>query len=280
MNRVGFIIALLIFLVSCEEESSVFEQIQSLEGKKVNTEIEESKAKNDTTYQSTKWSFYEGRLGNYHQQFVLEIGQSSNQISGRYFLARHQKYIDLNGTIDTLSDTIRLVETHLGNITGYLTFKRDSNELNGYRQSTLEGPRQAFHAKPIQLELQNREQISVVFLKYTKDKTIEVYNSIESKTVQEKAVDELLLSKVDNKHFAFYYHVIGPNGHTGSVDGIATLVDKDYAIYKEDECMLSFRIFSDSIIVEEEEECTFNRGMHATFNNSLQKTTKQITDFQ
>lgn len=271
MSKVLYFAVFFLFLHSCEDNSSAFDQIESLENKRVNTEIEEGKAENDTTFQSTNWYFYEGRIGNYQQQIVMELGISGNQVSGRYFYARHQKFLDLNGVIDTISDTLRLAETHLGNITGYLTFKKDSLGLHGYWQTTLNDAHQFFEAQPISINLGKRDQMAVGFVKYSHPKEVEMYNGMDKKTNRENTIDELALSKIDKKHFAFYYHVFGPNGHTGVLDGIATVIDKDYAIYQHEDCLLSFKIYTDSIVVEEEEDCSLHRGVRASFNNSLKK---------
>lgn len=273
MNRVLFLFAMITILASCKDESSAFDQIESLQGKEVNTEIEEGKAVNDTTFQSTNWSFYEGRIGNYKQQIVMELGISGDQVSGRYFYARHQKFLDLNGVLDTISDTLRLIETHLGNNTGYLTFKKDSLGLHGYWQANPDGPHQYFEANPIELNLGNRDQILAGFVRYNQSKIIEMYNGLDKRTDREQSLDELMLSKIDKKHFAFYYHVVGPNGHTGVLDGIATVVDKDYAIFKQDDCLISFKIYNDSIVIEEEEDCSMYRGIRANFSNTLKKIT-------
>lgn len=271
MTRILFLFVAISIFYSCEDESSAFDQIESLQDKEVNTEIEEGKAENDTTFQATNWSFYEGRIGNYRQQFVMELGVSGNQVSGRYFYARHQKFLDLTGILDTINDTLRLTETHLGNNTGFLTFKKDSLGLHGYWQSNPEAPHEYFEANPIELNLGKRDRILAGFVKYNQPKIIEVYNGLGDKPNIEQSLDELMLSKIDKKHFAFYYHVVGSNGHTGMLDGMATVIDKDYAVYKQDECLLTFKIYSDSIVVKEEEDCSLHRGIRANFNNTLKK---------
>ena len=75
-------------------------------------ESENDNKKNIKTPSS--WHLIEGVMGLYASTVIMELNIGNSIVKGRYFYAKHQKYIDLNGTIDK-SGEINLTETYYTN---------------------------------------------------------------------------------------------------------------------------------------------------------------------
>lgn len=262
------------FLFGCQSDEDKESLIESKKGE-VASEIQDTQTNNDVL--ETEWRFFEGDLGNMEQQVVIELGFTGLSLSGRYFYARQQKFLTLTGKLDTLDTNnlnIKLIESYKGKVTGYLTGRlREDGSLEGNWFRTMDGEPEPFIVSPISLSSENREQMLVSFWKYERPHTILTHDGVSNQPKAENAIDEIMLSDIDARHFAFYYNVLGPNYHVGSVEGIATRVEDDYAIFKspEDGCMLSFKFENDSLFIEEEEDCSFYRGIGVNFGNRLKK---------
>lgn len=262
------------FLFGCQSDEDKEPLIESKKGK-VASEIQDTQTNNDVP--ETEWRFFEGKFGNMEQQVVIELGFTGLSLSGRYFYARQQKFLTLTGKLDTLDTNnlnIKLIESYKGKVTGYLTghlLEDGSLEGNWFRAKDADP--EPFNASPINLSLENREQMLVSFWKYERPHTVLVHDGVSNQPKEESTVDEIMLSDIDDRHFAFYYNIVGANYHLGSVEGIATRVEDDYAIFKspEEDCMLSFKFENDSLIIEEEEDCSFYRGIGVNFGNRLKK---------
>ena len=270
----NFSVLIVVFaLFGCKEESPANRTIESLANLEVDSGIDSDEISNDTL-PSISWTFYEGRLGGHRQHFVLELGISeTNRVSGRYFFSRQQEFHELNGIVDTLSDTLRLRETFQGKITGYFTLFNSDGNLQGYRTDSEGNEVEKIAGREVKLTFEKRNRLAVIFKKFERKKKVDVHENLSKQSKMEEAVDELMINSIDDKHFSFYYYVVGKSRHEGSIEGIATIVEKDYAIYQvpDNHCLISFRFYKDSISIEEENNCSSFRGDEASFTNTLTK---------
>lgn len=275
MLRAFLYIGVCAVLLSCNSEDETPE-IESMENAEVDTEIADKNA-GLTSEDQLEWHFYAGRMGPYEQKVILELGLFEEEVSGRYFYAKHQQFIAITGKYDSIQNQLSLTESYNGNITGYIEASVDAEGiLTGSWSKVRNGEKQPFMAKPLNLALDESEQMDVRFLRFEKEHTIEIFDGMDTSTEPDldEVKDELALSRLDNKHFGFYYQVVGSNSNIGILDGVATVVDKNYAIYTNpnDGCLLSFRFFGDSIEIQEEENCSATRGLHSEFSNRLGKS--------
>ncbi|MCH2225595.1 MAG: hypothetical protein MK066_12565 [Crocinitomicaceae bacterium] len=220
------------------------------------------------------WSFYEATIGEYDQQIIIELATDGMNVSGRYFYAKHQRFLTLMGTFDTLNQYYHLTESYKGVPTGYLDFELTDDlciQGNWMKDQDTSIARIPFMGKKLDLFLNNREQMNVRFAEFEREHDILNHSLNGNSPIKESVLDEFKISLIDQKHFAFYFHTISDHAHLGTLQGIATLVEKDYAIFNatDDNCMLSFRFFEDSIVIEEEENCSNYRGANAIYNSTV-----------
>ena len=243
-----------------------------MESRSIKSGITDAQVGKDTL--KTSWHFYEGVIGIYEQQVVIELGIMEKQVSGRYFYARHQKFLALTGTIDTLSNTLRLTESYNGKTTGYITCTMDENgnlEGSWSKKQDMSDP-QPFSVKELkELYLNEREQLNVFFNNFERKHVISVYNGISNVPSEEKVTDALRISHLNETYFVFDYSVIGGNAHLGNIEGIGTMQRRNRGLYTDSihGCSLRFDFHTDSIVVSEEEDCSYYRGMRVHFGNTL-----------
>lgn len=260
-------------IIGCDDEPSTRLTIESLANLEVDSGIDSDEILNDTL-PTISWTFYEGQLGAQRQHFVMELGISeTNRVSGRYFFSRQQELHELNGIQDTLSDTLRLRETFKGKTIGYFTLFSLEGELRGYRSDQDGNEIEKIVGKEVKLIFEKRNRLAVLFKKFERKKKVDVHENLSKQSKMEDVVDELMINTIDSKHFSFYYYVVGKSRHEGSIEGVATFVEKDYAIYQvpNNHCLISFRFYKDSISIEEENNCSSFRGDEASFTNTLNK---------
>jgi hypothetical protein len=268
--KIAYLIPFL-FLISCAPKEEEVPGIESMHGR-VDSEIVDLNADANEGSMEAWWVFYEGRVGTYEQQVVLELGITDSTVSGRYFYARHQKFLALEGTFDTLTKEIKLVESYRGKITGYINcVQKPDGSLEGSWSKLEEGDKEPFSANPLELNLGGKRLMKVRFEKYTRAHDILVYNGISNEPAIEKVVDEIVVSHINDSYFSYHYSVIGGNAHLGSMDGIAKSNDTKTANYQSQktDCMLQFSFKKDSISIIEDGNCSYYRGMRAHFGNTL-----------
>lgn len=265
----------LIFLFArCNNSDEQVLEIESINGK-VESDITAGNSEIDPENVVT-WSFFEATIGDYRQQIIIELATAGTEVSGRYFYAKHQRFLTLIGTFDTLTERYQLTESYKGEPTGYLGFQLtddlciQGNWTRDEDTSTLEVP---FSGKKLDLYLNNREQMDVRFSEFEREHIVLNHLLNGDAPVEEPVLDEFKVSTIDQKHFAFYFHTISDNTHLGTLQGIATMVEKDYAIFNatDNNCMLSFRFFEDSIVIEEEENCSDYRGANVIYNSTVHR---------
>ncbi|MFT5778831.1 MAG: hypothetical protein ACI837_001787 [Crocinitomicaceae bacterium] len=261
----------ILFLFSCTPTEQDEADIESMHGR-VDSEIVDMSASSNERDVQANWIFYEGRVGIYEQQVVIELGISDSTVSGRYFYARHQRFLALEGTYDTLTKEIKLIESYRGKITGYINCIQDvEGNLEGTWSKLEDSDKEPFAATRLELNLDGKRLMNVRFEKYTHAHEILVYNGISNEPAIEKVVDEIVISHINDRYLSFHYSVIGGNAHLGSMDGIAQITEPNLAEYQspQTECLLRFSFTKDSIAIVEEGDCSSYRGMRAHFGNTL-----------
>jgi hypothetical protein len=266
-----------LFLFACESAEVDEVEIESMNGRVGSDIVDESSAANEIN-EDAIWSFYEGRMGTYEQQVVLELGILGTEITGRYFYARHQDFLALEGNFDSITETYYLTESYRGKITGYIKFTANSEgNLEGSWSKLEESDPEPFIATKLDLTVDDM-QLNVDFERYDFRHEVLIYSGVSNESDVTPVVDEIMISHLDEKYFSFHYSIIGGNGHLGSIDGLGIRTSADSAEYRSpaNGCVLSFAFANDSIVISEQEDCSFYRGMRAHFGNSLGKVQKGL----
>ncbi len=266
----------IVALLACSDPAEV-PRIESMEGQ-VGTDVVDEKASDSSEATArVTWNFYGGKMGDYLLQIVMELGFTGEEVSGRYFYAKHQKFLALTGVYDSVERTVFLTESYNGRITGYIeaTLSEDG-ELEGewYRDENSRDVAQPFRASPMALTFDENDQMSVSFAQYMRHHSIQIFNGAERRYDAEAVVDECYVSQLDSRHIVFSYSVYGDNGHHGKIEGVATFNNEDVALCNHEDlgCSLSFQFYPDSLVVRELKDCSSCRGSRAHFNNSLVKS--------
>ncbi len=261
---------------ACQSNESSSDEIERMDGD-IDNELVADESSNDTL-PSIDWNFFEGTFGNPGQQVVLELGQRDSVLVGRYFFARLQSFIEVEGYADTTNDIIYLKENYLGDSTGTIVLVlNEEGELRGKwtPSQAVDSIPQPVVLRPMNLTLRDRDRMSVMFSKYEREHTITGFSGMPDNTEEEIIVDEFMLSAIDDRHFCFYYHVLGDNGHNGSLSGVATMVQQNYGIFhgnsSETGCLVSFKFKGDSLLIREEEDCSVFRDGNVGFSNRMKK---------
>ncbi len=273
-----FYFSVFIFLASCDSHQDNESEIESMRGEVASDIVDESSVVNEIN-EEYLWSAYEGRIGTYEQQVVLEIGILNDEVTGRYFYARHQNFLALEGSYDSLKQEFNLIETFRGKITGYIRCWLDEEgNLDGSWSKQEDGDSELFKAKRLTLGSGDQKRLDVDFLKYNHRHKIQIYSGMSNESDIEYVIDEMMISQLDETYFSFYYSIIGGNGHTGSIDGIGIMNTSDSAdfIAPHSGCILGFVFEADSLFIYEKEDCSFYRGMRAHFTNKLGKIEKGL----
>lgn len=267
----------LLFLFACESTESDAIEIESMNGR-VGSDIVDQSSEANENNEDAIWSFYEGRMGNYEQQVVLEMGILGTEVTGRYFYARHQDFLALEGNYDSITKTFKLTESYRGKITGYIRFTQtEKGNLEGSWSKLEESQAEPFRATKLDLTLDD-VQLDVDFERYDFRHEVLIYSGVSNESDIKPVIDEIMISHLDEKYFSFHYSVVGGNGHLGSMDGIGIRTSVDSAEYLAPlkGCVLNFAFMNDSIVISEKEDCSSYRGMRAHFGNTLGKVQKGL----
>jgi len=274
----AYYIFILLGLFSCQNEQVAEPEIESMRGEIASDIVDESTDIEDIN-DDHEWSVYQGRIGTYEQQVVIEIGIVENEVTGRYFYARHQNFLSLEGTFDSLTKEFNLIETYRGKTTGQIRcIIDDKGNLDGTWSKSEESEPEPFKATKLSSGDDDKDRLNVEFLKYDNRHEVQIYSGVSNESNREFVVDELMISKIDASHFSFHYSIIGGNRHTGSIDGIGSMSTADSAefVAPQSGCILGFVFEGDSLSVIEKEDCSYYRGMRAHFTNKLGKIEKGL----
>lgn len=272
-----YYIFILLCLVACESTDVDALEIETMKGR-VGSDIVDQSSEANELNEDAIWSFYEGRMGNYEQQVVLEMGILGTEVTGRYFYARHQDFLALEGNYDSITKIFYLTESYRGKITGYIRFtQNEEGNLEGSWSKLEESQAEPFRATKLDLILDD-VQLDVDFERYDFRHEVLIYSGVSNESEIKPVIDEIMISYLDSKHFSFHYSIIGGNGHLGSIDGVGIRTSADSAEYQSPSngCILNFAFMNDSIAISEKEDCSSYRGMRAHFGNTLGKVQKGL----
>ena len=275
MRFIFAVLTLFLLTTSCEEPVADPE-IESMKGS-VGTDIADESSGRIGAEDTITWKFFGGEMGDYSMHIVMELGFAGEEVSGRYFYSKHQKFLGLTGTYDSLTNELKLRESYNGKVTGFIDASfSEEGSLEGTWYKDEESMEQPFSASEINLSIGPDEQMDIAFESYVKHHSIRIFNGIERAYDIKSVVDECFINQLDEGHISFSYSITGANGHLGSIQGIATYDKDDRAIFRDEEleCELSFEFYQDSMVIREEQSCECCRGARAHFSNSLVKSNK------
>ena len=72
-------------------------------------------------FDPSKTYVFEGKLGKYNRQMMMKISFDGDSIIGESFYTKHQKIIDLSGTIDYVRGEAVFCEKNEGEVSNLLT---------------------------------------------------------------------------------------------------------------------------------------------------------------
>lgn len=234
-----------------------------------NEPITEESAPENPKLNNYKWLLISGNLGLYESTVMIDLKIQDGIVTGRYFYARHQKFLNLDGTIDK-NGTIKLKESYKGKTTGYFNLSTQKSEWKGTWSAKKDfSDPQNFKGKIV--EAIEEASYTPKFERFKNDHTISVYNSEIQDGEQYDVTDDLMVNRISPTMITFYYHVTGVNGHIGSIEGVAHKNDNGIWIFKgEDNCTLTLEI-SDKEAIIEEDQCQYYRGARAYFDNTMKR---------
>lgn len=217
--------------------------------------------------------YFYGQIDEFGPFVHLELTETEGAVSGRYFYAKHQKMLTLEGHLDT-SGNYTLDEFHDGAMTGRWKFILDDNDALVGEWVSLPAASKLLPLVASPVPPASREaQQAVEFASYAHRFETGMFNPTTQSNEVFEAVSLLKVGFLGAEGFLFWYDVIGVNGHTGNLEGFAYMTSADTAEFVEEEgCMLSFTFDWDKETVSiTEKDCEAFRGARAFFQGELQK---------
>ncbi|MGB0915330.1 MAG: hypothetical protein ACPGVI_04615 [Crocinitomicaceae bacterium] len=213
----------------------------------------------------SSWFLFEGRMGQYESNIVMELNIANGAVSGRYYYARHQKYLTLNGTIDK-SGEVELTESYKGEKTGYLNFVLTEDIKGTWKATPDSDDLQKFEAN--QITTVSKENYKPTFSAYEYDHITRIYNGPDLPSDDVDVTDRMTFNTISDSLAAFYYNVVGANGHLGSINGLAKNIDGIWTFKDDGECTLTIKFDGKQANINEE-DCGYYRGARAYFEGTL-----------
>ena len=216
-----------------------------------------------------KWVLISGVMGLYQSTVMIDLKISNGNVTGKYFYARHQKYLDLNGTVGK-DGMIKLKESYKGKTTGFLNFTNIDGKIKGSwcAKEDFKDP-QEFNGNEITTI--NDSDYAPKFERFAYEHTTVIYNGEDVEPDEIAVTDDLMVNYISPDLITFYYHVTGANGHIGSIEGLASKSKDGIWIFKgEDECILTLKIDAKKAYIDED-NCNYYRGFRAYFENTLDR---------
>lgn len=227
----------------------------------------EDQAEPDEREEESVWALYEGKLGMYQQQIIMELVITGNKISGNYFYAKHQKTIQLDGSYDPTTQLAKVTESYKGKATGYLEFYLEKGELNGYwMKKSGSAEKEDFTAQMISL---SKSDYLPKHARY--ENTHEIIFYADEEDLRDEVTDVLKISALGKGYYVFYYSVTGQNAHTGKVEGLARSAGGSTFFDDANGCRLEFEFEKNKVTVLEKEDCSYYHGARAYLSGTLTK---------
>jgi hypothetical protein len=228
----------------------------------------------DTTVVETEalktYDYYGGTIGEYEEDVLIEINKDELALSGRYWYLKHGKPIQLQGDASSKANEWQLTEKSKNAVTGHMTLQLKGDSLIG--QWYAPGKKSAVQ-KVVLKKISTSEagQIEPKFEDFSFAKTISIYDYDTDESKDEEASDDIRLVRMGD-YVLFQYFVIGSNAHFGHLHGLAKLQNPNKAMYYGEEgCELSMTFSKDQVVMAEDEDCSYMRGMRAHFGATLKR---------
>ncbi len=266
MKLLYTLLATLLF-VSCQQNEGAEE---SNDPKKDKVEQGDTPSQEENQEETPKaYDYYAGTIGLYGEDVLVEVNTDDNTITGRYWYLKHGRQIQLEGTTSAKGNEWQVKETVKNVVTGEMTLELDGDNLSGQwyapgKESDLQ------EVSLTKVHHTENGKFEPNFETYSFTKTITIYNGETDE--EEEATDDIKLVRIGD-YVLFQYFVLGTNAHVGHINGLAKMASKNKAIYKGEEgCELSITFDGNEVLVLEEEDCSYYRGMRAYFGGTLTKT--------
>ncbi|MCH2231096.1 MAG: hypothetical protein MK105_12195 [Crocinitomicaceae bacterium] len=228
-------------------------------------ESENDNKKNIKTPSS--WHLIEGVMGLYASTVIMELNIGNSIVKGRYFYAKHQKYIDLNGTIDK-SGEINLTETYQGKKTGFINFVLEDKIKGTWKATPDSRESQIFEGTKVTSLV--KEEFKPVFSAFEYTHITRIYKGPNDEPDEYDVTGRLTFNTISNSMASFHLSVNGANGHSGSIEGIAHKAEGIWTFYGENECKLTIQIVENKAIIDED-TCNYYHGNRAYFQGTLEQ---------
>lgn len=263
-NPIHLLTFLLLFSYSCSEDKKTVNEPMVQEATSHEIIEEEIVIPEDTL--ETVWAVYQGKLGLYDQQVIMELSITGNDVNGSYFYTKHQKSLELTGVFDSQTNMVQLTESYKGKTTGYLEFNLSRGEINGnWMKKKGHNEKEEFTAMLVNID---KDDYTLNHSRYKNEHQITMYGLEEDNI--EQVTDVLNISKIGGGYFTFYYSVIGKNAHMGNIEGFGEIGEDNLGIFRDEEtCELEFDFEKNTIEVHETGDCRTYRGYHAYFEGIL-----------
>lgn len=219
-----------------------------------------------------------GKLGLYEMPFSMQLTVQGTNVNGSYFYHKYMKDLDLTGTYDPSTRKVVLTESYKGEPSGYFEGTLKSSEFQGEWMASPE----AEEKFPFTAEIFDNSNA----VDHGNDKSLDgnyfhrfvsfMVAGVDEETgeVKEEEYDAenvLKLKHVANGYYAFFYSVMGANGHSGEAAGILESSAKDsLTFYGESDCILGFKFTGRSVYVSEY-DCFYYHGARAWMDGELNR---------
>jgi hypothetical protein len=219
------------------------------------------------------WNYYAGSVGTYDSPIVMELSFNGTDVTGNYWYAKHKKRIHLKGKLDSTTQEVKLDEFVKGKITGHFTFKVEEDQIQGSWFSptaTADSEKETFYCETMHTAAQ--KHMAPTFDQYEFVHKIDVFDPEIDDFKTEEVTDYCSITNIGNDRFILIYDILGHNYHMGSISGTGKYLTPKLGQFKGEEgCEISIKFFDNYIVVEEEQNCNYFKGLRAYFGGTLSK---------
>ena len=265
------LLAVIFFIMSCGSPGKTQPNTEEVDKSPENNTTVEDTETNITKAEESFWGLYEGEVGLYSQQVVMELSIKENTVTGSYFYAKHRKLLQLNGSIDGTTNKVKLEEKYKGKTTGYLEFIWDEDKINGSWSKSPSSEKESLELSLLPIK---KQEYNPSYIAYEKTILIDEHgfdNHGNDSIFQEPRTNYIYISQLNESTFCFHYHVFGRNFHMGTIEGIAYKENDSHYVFKDKlGCELQFTKSEKTIDVNES-NCETHHGAFAYFDGTLNK---------
>jgi len=226
-----------------------------------------------TPPEQLKLYVFNGYIGRYKTNALMNLVFEGDSITGSYYYYKNLGRLTLNGSIDPVTNKIRLVESYKGKPTGYFRGSFSPEGLTGSWSATAAFDR----AQGFEFELFKTSEVGTKPSAQLQDATYILEHGIEMWNIEEKVfekgttTDDITVRFIDDTAFTFDYNVSGHNGHSGRIAGIGKMLNLNQGIFNGEEgCELIFDFYDKRVDINAE-RCQEYAGQRAHFGGSLKK---------